>query len=56
MVFEPTDPDLDTDQDGLTDTEESALGTDPNNPDSDEMAYLTGKGHAGNPPKPPRHR
>ena len=34
-VFEPTDPDLDTDQDGLTDTEESALGTDPNNPDSD---------------------
>ena len=34
-VFEPADPDVDTDQDGLTDTEESALGTDPNNPDSD---------------------
>ena len=34
-VFEPADPDVDTDQDGLTDTEESALGTDPNHPDSD---------------------
>jgi len=27
--------DVDTDQDGLTDSEEAKLGTDPNNPDSD---------------------
>lgn len=30
-----TNPDKDTDGDGLTDAEETKLGTDPNNPDSD---------------------
>ena len=29
------DPNLDSDGDGLTDAEERALGTDPNNPDTD---------------------
>ncbi|MFC5729303.1 MULTISPECIES: Stk1 family PASTA domain-containing Ser/Thr kinase [Nocardioides] len=34
-VYEEPPPPVDTDQDGLTDSEETAAGTDPNNPDSD---------------------
>jgi len=33
---------LDSDQDGLTDQEEQALGTDPHNPDTDGDGYLDG--------------
>lgn len=32
----PADPGTDTDEDGLTDMEEAALGTDPANPDTDD--------------------
>ena len=34
--------DLDDDNDGLLDTEEDALGTDPNNPDSDGDGFCDG--------------
>ena len=34
---------IDTDSDGLTDTQESIYKTDPNNPDTDEDGYLDGE-------------
>jgi hypothetical protein len=36
------DVSLDTDGDGLTDTQEAIYGTDPNNPDTDGDGYLDG--------------
>lgn len=36
-------PDIDTDQDGLTDARESTIGTDPANPDSDGDGYADGE-------------
>jgi hypothetical protein len=41
-LAEQTDPDSDTDNDGLTDAQESTYGTDPANPDSDGDGYLDG--------------
>jgi hypothetical protein len=37
----------DTDQDGLTDTEEVALGTNPNDPDTDADGHCDGPGDGG---------
>lgn len=41
LAREP-DQDVDTDQDGLTDSEEAVYGTDPENPDTDGDSYLDG--------------
>ena len=39
-VTQPAEDTTDTDNDGLTDSQEAELGTDPNNPDSDGDGYL----------------
>jgi len=36
------DPNIDSDNDGLTDAQEKVLGTDPHNPDTDGDGYLDG--------------
>ncbi len=49
-----TDPDTDSDSDGLTDAEEAELGTDPNDHDSDDDGYFDlGEVHFGSDPLDP---
>lgn len=42
-LFVPTDPELDTDEDGLTDSEETTYGTEIDNPDTDGDGYKDGE-------------